>query len=833
MAVSVRNMGSALLFLLTLSGLVSGLAAASLESLIPEIGGTFCKYLAYKGQIHRRYLRDCPEQSCVWHDWQSALSSNTSSSSSSQRKERVVLSYGHNGFGNQLWEHSVAFMIAESLNAKLLVGTIPDQLSPGGFLPPNTWAGMTAMEALLPRDSLFDRLPANDSARLLCEQETFYISDRPIDWKNRNYTSTFRERLVDLLTDPRPRCLRLLGYFQNLPLCANDARRLWTSRLLTNVTTFPGEDDLSVYLRCVPRHYHFNSKAFYEAVLTRVSYKRLWLFLAPECPSKLGDNPARDGPTSAVLRLLYSQYNATRWPQTQSSDENAALLHDLGGLILSKKLILPVSSWAFWAGFLSNASEIHVNAPPLHAVMAQGDDPGRYIYHSERARLYHGRYNTSSGDIDYGLDLSKEASPATARRLVTTLSSATPPSATLDDYQLYTLHLQKQRLREMVNRTERSSRVFSVAAWMLSLALCLLCLVAIAWQGQNSPCPSPSLLASSSTASRLSYSLADSYQSADRLFSDAKSYLLALKAEETSFQFCDNLQTVPVDWHFSSHSPTLHSSFQPHHFLRANKNANIFIVGDSLGRQLFAELRTALTHSEQKCAPPPPGQNCSNSFTAACYGDWNVTVVFMFDRFMRAFYKGSDLSRCGYPLESMTHTVVAAGHWFKPYHPPLSRAPNNMTYSELVATLAERLRATLKEARRALQRANEKINVIWRTIAHVGMCAEWDVFPSAFEHLSSHRNQSFQRAMYRDGLFWSNLSLEAPWVLPFNDVIRSLAEEHCGDAVLDSYSLSHRFLRLYEGQPVAVHFDCIHNCPGGVPRGEILLLQALMEEFAR
>lgn len=360
---------------------------------------------------------------------------------------------------------------------------------------------------------------------------------------------------------------------------------------------------------------------------------------------------------------------------------------------------------------------------------------------------------------------------------------------------------------------------------MLSLALCLFCLVAIAWQGQNSPCPSPS-------PARLPYSLADGYQSADDRFSDPKSYLLALKAEETSYQFCDNLQTAPVDWHFSSLSPTLHSSFLPHHFLRANMNARIFIVGDSLARQLFAELRTALTHSERKCASPV-GQNCSNSFTAACYGDWNITVVFMFDRFMRAFFKGGDLARCGHPLQSMTHAVVAAGHWFKPYHPPLSRAPNNMTYSELVDALAGRLRSTLLEARKALVRANSRIHVIWRTIAHVGMCAEWDVFPSAFEHLSDHRNLSFQRAMYRDGLFWSNLSLEAPWITPFNEVIRSLAEEHCGDAVLDSYNLSHRFLRLYEGQPVAVHFDCIHNCPGGVPRGEIMLLQALMEEFVR
>lgn len=56
-----------------------------------------------------------------------------------------------------------------------------------------------------------------------------------------------------------------------------------------------------------------------------------------------------------------------------------------------------MSSWAFWAGFLSNASEIHVNAPPIHPLMTEGN----YIYHHEKAKLFFGRYNSSTGDIDY------------------------------------------------------------------------------------------------------------------------------------------------------------------------------------------------------------------------------------------------------------------------------------------------------------------------------------------------------------------------------------------------------------------------------------------------
>ena len=43
----------------------------------------------------------------------------------------------------------------------------------------------------------------------------------------------------------------------------------------------PGIDDLSIYLRCLPNHYHFNSIEYYSAILSYVTYKRIWLFLAP------------------------------------------------------------------------------------------------------------------------------------------------------------------------------------------------------------------------------------------------------------------------------------------------------------------------------------------------------------------------------------------------------------------------------------------------------------------------------------------------------------------------------------------------------------------------
>jgi hypothetical protein len=278
-----------------------------LESLAKEIGATFCKYLAYKNQIPRRFFNDCGEPSCNWDDWNDALISKAE-----PQKKRIVLSYGHNGFGNQLWEHSTAFMIAESLKAQLMIAVIPDELSPGGYIPPNSWQGMSAMERMLPKEFQYELLPQNSSTRALCDKETFIVADRPVDWRDKNYTSNFKRNLVSLINDPAPRCIKLLGYFQNLPLCAEDTKRLWTPRLFQNATMRPGENDISIYLRCLPRHYHFNGRAFYENILNHTAFDNVWLFQAPECPNKLNENPSKDGVVASVIRLLKETYGAKR-----------------------------------------------------------------------------------------------------------------------------------------------------------------------------------------------------------------------------------------------------------------------------------------------------------------------------------------------------------------------------------------------------------------------------------------------------------------------------------------------------------------------------------------
>lgn len=280
------------------------------QNLVPyvkEIGGTFCKYLVLKSQIPRNFHNDCEQPTCSWDSWQDAKSEKKN-----KEKERFVVSYAHNGFGNQLWQHTVAFMVAESLKAKLYIAIIPDTLSPDGVTPPNTFTGMSAMERLLPNQFLYQNLPMNSSIRRTCDEENFYLADRPRDWRNGTYSSGFKTNLLDLIVDPKPRCVKMLGYFQNLPLCAEDAKQLWTPRMFANFTVMPGPNDISIYLRCLPRHYYFNDRNYYETILNNTNFDRVWLFQAPECPTRLGKDPSKDGLVASVLRLLITRFNATR-----------------------------------------------------------------------------------------------------------------------------------------------------------------------------------------------------------------------------------------------------------------------------------------------------------------------------------------------------------------------------------------------------------------------------------------------------------------------------------------------------------------------------------------
>jgi hypothetical protein len=375
------------------------------QDLVPhakDVGGTFCRYLVMKNQLPRKYYDECEKPQCGhWDSWREGLVEALQKNKDKSKKVRYVLSYAHNGFGNQLWQHTVAFMIAQGLRARMFVAVVPDSLSPDGVSPPNTWQGMGAMERLLPPEFMYNSLPMNSSVRQLCDSESFYLADRPRDWRNNTYSSSFKPSIYNLIVDKNPRCVKMLGYFQNYPLCQDDAKKLWTPRMVKDFSRRPGPNDISIYLRCLPRHYFFNDRHFYETILNNTKFEKVWLFMAPECPTRLSKDASRDGPVPAVIRMLMDRFNATRWPMYNGTDDVSLLLHDLSALVQSNKLIIPVSSWAYWAGLLSNASEIHVNYQPYHPTMG---NMMQYIYHDQKKRLFFGRWNNKTNDVDFAMN---------------------------------------------------------------------------------------------------------------------------------------------------------------------------------------------------------------------------------------------------------------------------------------------------------------------------------------------------------------------------------------------------------------------------------------------
>jgi hypothetical protein len=155
------------------------------------------------------------------------------------------------------------------------------------------------------------------------------------------------------MADPAPRCIKLVGYFQYYPFCPDDLKKMWTPMLKvfqhvterlqsatvesTKIPVTPGRESstirspsaedgsLTIYLRCVPEHYLFNSRHFYRKLLEQIKYDTLVLFLAPECPdlsvmyANLNDkvrSPWQKGKykgvegIESVLRMLVEEYHA-------------------------------------------------------------------------------------------------------------------------------------------------------------------------------------------------------------------------------------------------------------------------------------------------------------------------------------------------------------------------------------------------------------------------------------------------------------------------------------------------------------------------------------------
>lgn len=253
-----------------------------MDQLIPALyGKVLCGLLLYRVLHHKH---DCGNFDCVstmtWQQQEQAPFGKRIRGLG----ERVVVSYAHNGFGNQLYSHTFAYLIAKSLNASLYIEPIPANLYTDPAAPENTGEGLAIMDTIVPDEFKYYQLPVNSSHRSLCEQENFVWSLRPKEGRNKTYSSTSGKYLKQILADENPRCLKLIGYFQYNHFCYRRVRELWVQQLSKygSHSSLFDPKDIAVYLRC-HSHYHTHSKEYYENILKRTTFAKIWLFLSPTC----------------------------------------------------------------------------------------------------------------------------------------------------------------------------------------------------------------------------------------------------------------------------------------------------------------------------------------------------------------------------------------------------------------------------------------------------------------------------------------------------------------------------------------------------------------------
>ena len=216
------------------------------------------------------------------------------------RENLYIVSIGHHGLGNQLFEHSFAFMLADYLrvpdsNVIITQQKVVGEGGRGNFIDSNTAVSFEASQLLfnLSREGVDAN---NGSLPSVCEQE-------PLVFPTGQGASiqSYRSLLSDGAT--RRRCLKLWGFFQHVShdrpplLCPARMHKDPFKHISTHIAEhsavasshaqtarrLPGSRDAAVYLRCAFHHYAFEDARYFEHILNATTYDQLFLFEAPDC----------------------------------------------------------------------------------------------------------------------------------------------------------------------------------------------------------------------------------------------------------------------------------------------------------------------------------------------------------------------------------------------------------------------------------------------------------------------------------------------------------------------------------------------------------------------
>ena len=283
------------------------------------------------------------------------------------------------------------------------------------------------------------------------------------------------------------------------------------------------------------------------------------------------------------------------------------------------------------------------------------------------------------------------------------------------------------------------------------------------------------------------------------------------------------------DWNLGLFNVDLyHSKFAltEENLLKSLQNKRVAIVGDSIGFHFYNALYFYLQVFELPLSEADEQRNRGNLRKRKLYKH-NVTIYWCKDALVNEFFvKGTYLNNeCGNNVIQSSHYIIMAfGTWYKPKFQAKLKPPNdfmlNMIRNEReVYTVVDNIY-------NAITHQNSNVKLIWRLQPHLGNMDEYR------EQVFEYKNISIsEMPIHNDGLYWSQSKRDSTWVRRFNDVIRYQAYRY-NNTILDWHSLSYLYMDYFSKYhpAIAVHYDSIHYCAAGVPRGAILELLVLLKE---
>jgi hypothetical protein len=371
-------------------------------------GGPICDLIVGLTVKDQNYICD-PEalRSCTGYDgWLrrhgAFRSATASTASASTPSKKVVLSIGHNGFGNQLFEHVFAQNVAQHYDAALFV-TSMDATSIGKRVPMNTVQGGQWADRMVDPALKWGSLPPEHPARTACAQRNASLFARGVDFRSRyRNASAVRDRLMSFM-DPHGdiSCLVLVGYFQNTANpCLGNVKRIFSgidtllesSASASAAPPLPfSQRDIVVHLRCPKNAFTGHGLPYLRTVLNRTDWEKIYIVKPP--------GPCAGNTYKPLYQYIISTYGSLVIPTLKETTG----FEDLIFLMLANKVVTDkYSTYSFWAGYFSVGAEVHVNVNGIFSAVAWGIlRDKKYVFHNEEKGTYFGRYQPGFDSIVY------------------------------------------------------------------------------------------------------------------------------------------------------------------------------------------------------------------------------------------------------------------------------------------------------------------------------------------------------------------------------------------------------------------------------------------------